>query len=213
LFIEKSHHAEQVVMDRLNREGIFQNAPNVITIGLMGYSWGGGTAVDIADHLEYAPENADWKDIPVHMAIIDAVEIGSMHLAYPAGFDENASYRPGNVDSLFNRYQTNAAPSQEEILDDLLAHDVIDLHPGIDPALLSRALYGVFTSGNPAHGRVYAEWEGDDQESLGLETDHFLIDDANTPDRDINGKEVDDGEGGFVMIIDVALQHIRNHMK
>jgi len=178
----------KIVDDRLRKQGIFQTEPNVVTIGLMGYSWGGGTVIDVADHLEFAPENATWRDIPVHMAIIDAVEIGSANCAYPAGYDETASYRPGNVNSLFNRYQTHASPSQEEILNDMGSLQIGVSAPGIDPVLLARTVYGVFTSGNPAHGRGYGEREGDDQESLGLVSDHFLIDNENQNDY-VNGQK------------------------
>lgn len=199
---------EQVVMERLRREGIFRDAPDVTTIGLMGYSWGGGTVIKLSEAIHVSPYSGT---IPMHMAILDAVEVGSIYAGKPAGYYRDKEYRPP-VRSLFNRYQEHSPATQENAMRNEFLVGMNHILPSRTPRKndLALLLEKVLSMGYPAHGRAYGKLTADDQESLGLEEDHFTIDNSNIHDIET----LPDGSHGRqnALLLDEAKNFIREKL-
>ena len=196
---------QETLDDRLQQRGMFAKSPRVTAMGQGGYSWGGGTAKRFAEWLASKPE---YSTIPVHMALIDAVELGTVNRAHPAGYDRGSSYRPP-VDSLFNRYQVNEDPSMMEIFRSAFMIYVSKSLPEKyrNEWIVLEAIWKAYKTGNPAHGKGYAEWEGDDQESLELSEDHFSIDNADRPDYKDGSPEANK------FLINEAVEYISQKLK
>lgn len=159
---------EQVMFERLNKQGIFEDASTVDEIMASGYSWGGGTAASLANPLE----NSKFNTIPLHLALIDAVEVGY------EGRVQAVKNRPA-ADSVFNRYETNTDFTTEELITDaLMSHGNIAL----DYSLIVK-LYKLWDEGQPAHGSALHDLrEGIDNEAIEKNVTHMTIDDVNMQD-------------------------------
>ena len=173
----------------------------------MGYSWGGGTVIDLSENLK---QEFDSRKIDVHMALIDAVELGSFHFAKSAGYNRGENYRP-NAKSLFNRYQENSSPNQEELFNGLVNYSR-GIGVGSNSSTLIVGLFNLVGGGNPARGRGYLGLEVDDQVGLKSFEHHLSIDDAGTVDRDEHGNPKKDSEGNEVNVIDAAIKHITDRL-
>ena len=73
--------------------------------------------------------------------------------------------------------------------------------------IVLEAIWKAYKTGNPAHGKGYAEWEGDDQESLELSEDHFSIDNADRPDYKDGSPEANK------FLINEAVEYISQKLK
>lgn len=131
---------EEFLFERLRKQGIFSEAPAVKAIGKAGYSWGGGTAAKLTDKLAVS----EFKDIPVTLALIDAVQIGY------EGFAQPVISRPA-ADIVYNYYQTNSDFTIEELLMDYF--QVRTGNSSLTPSLVAK-LYNVKEEGQPAHGQA-----------------------------------------------------------
>ena len=154
----------KIIFDRLNKLGHFDTAPDVQKMGMFTYSHGGGTAVLITQRLE----NSEFTNIPIHLVMIDAVQLGAANLGLAV------TVRPP-VTSMFNRYQTNDVLTHDAIIQHL---QMMALSKIIGSGLLSYDLYRILATGEPASGSaligLYSEI--DDQLEINNST-HLLIDD------------------------------------
>ncbi len=156
----------EVVFERLKNQGISPNSGTVNEIDMAGYSWGGGTAIDMASELE---NNPTYAGIPVKLGVIDAVQLGYAGMSQPA-------LAAGSVDALFNRYQLSSTVTIEQVAESVL----LGLTPFDDGSLIDN-IDLLMKHGVPAHGTYILgrNWAYEDQKEMTFDGVHHLsIDDS-----------------------------------
>lgn len=151
--------SELVLLDRITRTGIFKNRAPVNRIIIAGYSWGGGTAVNFVNRIK----NSELiSNIPVDLAVIDAVKLGEKYAAQPV------TTRPDAL-RVFNRFQENG-----------IVNHIIENKNMAPSRIFGTALLYVMTKGFPARGSLLfgKTHPQDDQKSVGTAYNHLSIDDG-----------------------------------
>ncbi len=154
---------EEVLFERLNRQGIFSNSPKVTSMVAAGYSWAGGTAA----RYSHSINASEFGDVPFSVGLIDAVQIGYGGMAQAVSITPPADY-------VFNRYQTNNNFTMADLLSNYgsaRTGQILTI-----PSLIAK-FYSVATEGQPAHGQFLL---GAENENIANAT-HLTIDDSTEP--------------------------------
>lgn len=154
---------QEVLFERLNRQGIFSNSPEVTDMVAAGYSWAGGTVA----RFSHAVNTSDFGDVPFSVGLIDAVQIGYGGMAQPVSITPPADY-------VFNRYQVNNDFTMADLLSNYgsaRTGQILAI-----PSLIAK-FYSVATEGQPAHGQFLP---GAENESI-IDATHMTIDDSTEP--------------------------------